>query len=361
MAKTITSFTFDNSNLPPTRSIRNIRILGTPGAVFSLMIRNASDVNQLLTSLSGYDVNHYFRPVTGVIKGALRSVVLPASGIYAFSQAFPAISSDDYYDITIRSEEDTELGANIPRNYDLNGIAKATYRVYQYADAGRATFTLTGDTSGTAWFLPFPADVVVNKPIGATTATVKIHWNIRTDDTITVDRQPLFSVDDPALSDFSGSAAVTRSVFSSIDNSTTVILNNDANGIGTTDLSVGMVVTGGDIEDKITIASIDDVKTLTLSSAITAFGSSATGVYEDAADIGIDKTPSGTQLTFSSGGATVDFITFKVSDVYSIASGATKTASDTEYFVDFDAEGMITFGKHDFTYTLNLDNFLTLS
>ena len=361
MAKTISSFAFNIKNLPPTRSIRNIRILGTPGAAFSLMIRNSSDINQLQSSLPGYDTNHYFRPVTGVVKGALKNVVLPASGIYAFSQVFPATSSDNYYDITIKAEEDTELGTNIPRNYDLNGIAKATYRVYQYADAGRATFTLTGDTSGTAWYLPFPADVVVNKPVGATTAPVKIHWNIRTDDTITVDRQPVFSNDDPAGSDFSGSAPVTRSVFDAVNNNTSVILANDANGNGTADISVGMIVTGGDIEDKITVASIDDSKTLTLSAAITADGSDTTGVYETADDIGVNKTLSGTQLTFSSGGATVEFATFKVSDIYSIASGATMLSGHAEYFVDFDAEGTITFGEHDFTYTLNLDNFLTLS
>ena len=359
MNKTISSLSLDTSNLPPARSVRKINIIGTPGAAFSLMIRNEDDANQLFTSLVGYDANYYFRPVTGVIKGALKNVVLPASGIYTFSQAFPAISSDDYYDITIRSEKDTELGASIPRNYDLNGIAKATYRVYQYADAGRATFTLTGDTSGTAWFLPFPADVVVTKPIGVTiTAPVKIHWNIRTDDTITVDRQPRFSNDTPALSDFSGSTTITRSVFSAVDNSTSVILAYDNNGYGTTNLSAGMIVTGGDIEDKITIASVDDIKTITLSSAITASGADTTGVYE-AADT--SRPPSGTQLTFSNGGATVDFTTFKVSDVYSIASGNTKTYSDPEYFVDFDAEGTISFGEHDFTYTLSLDNFLTLS
>ena len=359
MAESISSLTFDNSNLPPNRSIRNIRILGTPGAIFSLMIRNSSDVNQLLPSLSGYDADYYFRPVTGAVKGALKQVVLPASGVYAFSQVFPTVSSDDYYDITIKVEGDTELGTSIPRNYDTTVIEKATYRVYQYADAGRATFTLTGDTSGTAWFLPFPADVVVTKPIGVTiTAPVKIHWNIRTDDTITVDRQPRFSNDTPALSDFSGSTTITRSVFSAVDNSTSVILAYDNNGYGTTNLSAGMIVTGGDIEDKITIASVDDIKTITLSSAITASGADTTGVYEDA---DTSRPPSGTQLTFSNGGATVDFTTFKVSDVYSIASGNTTTYSDPEYFVDFDAEGTISFGEHDFTYTLSLDNFLTLS
>ena len=153
MAKTISSLSFDIGNLPPTRSIRNIRIIGTPGATFSLMIRNEDDINQLLPSLPGYDADYYFRPVTGVIKGALKKVVLPDSGIYSFNQIFPTISDDDHYEITIKAEGDTELGASIPRNYDTTGIAKATYKIYQYADAGRATFTLTGDTTGSLGFL----------------------------------------------------------------------------------------------------------------------------------------------------------------------------------------------------------------
>ena len=361
MAKTISSLSLNTNNLSPNRSIRNIRIIGTPGAIFSLMIRNSSDVNQLLPSLSGYDANYYFRPVTGVIKGALKKVVLPATGIYSFNQVFPTVSSDNYYDITIKAEKDTELGPGVPRNYDTTGIEKATYRVYQYADAGRATFTLTGDTSGTAWFLPFPANIVVTKQTGVTTAPVKIHWNIRTDDTITIGRQPRFSNDNPALSDFSGSVDLTRSLFDAAKQSTSITLANDANGNGTANIAVGMIVTGEDIEGKITVASIDDSKTLTLSAPITASGADTTGVYEDATDVGSLKAPTGAQLHFSGGGATVEFTTFKVSEIYSITTGATKTASDTEYFVDFDAEGIVTFGKHDFTYTLSLDNFLTLS
>jgi|7_EtaG_2_1085326.scaffolds.fasta_scaffold05590_4 hypothetical protein len=358
MANTLSSLSLNTNDLSPNRSIRTIRIIGTPGATFSLMIRNSSDVNQLLPSLSGYDANYYFRPVTGAVKGALKKVVLPATGVYSFNQIFPAVSSDNYYDITIKAEENTELGPSIPRNYDTTGIEKETYRVYQYADAGRATFTLTGDTSGTAWFLPFPANVVVTKPTGATTAPVKIHWNIRTDDTITVGRQPRFSNDNPALSDFSGSVDITRSLFDAADQNASIILANDANGNGTANIAAGMIVTGEDIEGKITVESIDDSKTLTLSAPITASGSDTTGVYEEA---DTDRAPTGAQLHFSSGGATVEFTTFKVSDVYSIATGDTKTYTDPEYFVDFDAEGTITFGKHDFTYTLDLDNFLTLS
>lgn len=338
MVKKIHTLTVDTSNMPSSRTARSVKILGDAGAKFSLMIRNEDDANMLDINLLGYDSNYYFRPVTGVVKGALKKVTIDSTGSYSFIQRFPEVTDDDKYDITIQAEEDTELSENIPVPRDNTGAILATYSIYQVLNLGQMTFGIT--TASSDWTAPFPADIIVKKkPEGS--SPIKINWNLATTNTITKDRDPLFSNTDPTSSDFSGTAPIVDilKVSGAVNDSDEVALHNASSGAASvTGISVGMIVTGDEMpDDKTTVASIDtSAKTIALSQGVTL--------------------SERTFLNFDNGGAVIDFTTFEISDPYTLDIGG------VDYnFIDVKAVGSILFGDQAFTCNLDLDSLTTLS
>jgi len=95
---TIGDFNIDLTDLPATSETRNFTISGSPGAIFTLEIKNED--------------SHYYNFTTKAFqagKAGLYDIVI-TSGVYRNSIKFPAISDDDHYDIDFFAGQDTEHG-----------------------------------------------------------------------------------------------------------------------------------------------------------------------------------------------------------------------------------------------------------
>ena len=111
----------------PRGENKTIRVIGTPGAGFTLTIKDSSGCS--------------------IMEEELENVEIPKNTIYKFIQEFPDIITGigggltkEYYEITIIPHADVELGTDIE-----NGIP--TYTLYQYPDPTITLATTTSQTS----------------------------------------------------------------------------------------------------------------------------------------------------------------------------------------------------------------------
>ena len=92
----ISAFNIDLTDLPAASTTRNFTILGSPGAIFTLEIKNED--------------SHYYNFTTKAFqagKAGLYDIVL-TSNIYRDFIKFPAITDDDQYDIYLFAGQDTQ-------------------------------------------------------------------------------------------------------------------------------------------------------------------------------------------------------------------------------------------------------------
>ena len=107
LIKEITAYTIDTSNLPGGyNTTRNMKVYGTPGALFSL-----TAVNEDGTSILG---------------STLSNVVIPQSGVYSFNITFPSVSDNDHYDFVITGD--------LADSFDTQAGQPSTFTINQYLD-----------------------------------------------------------------------------------------------------------------------------------------------------------------------------------------------------------------------------------
>ena len=100
--------------IKPKGDKRKIRVMGTPGAIFSLTIKDSADCS--------------------ILEDEIENVEIPQSGKYEFNQVFPSIltsegasKTKETYSIHLTPAADVELGGTVSRE-------NPTKQVHQYAD-----------------------------------------------------------------------------------------------------------------------------------------------------------------------------------------------------------------------------------
>jgi len=139
VVREITSYTINTSNLPGGGETRTMRILGNPGAQFSLTVVNEDG--------------------TSVLTNALTNVIMPSDGFYEFNIIFPSVTDNDYYDFV--------LTGDLADTFDTVNGQPSTFTINQYLD-----ITLTFGVNTTNTVLNVTSDVAYTYPPDSTlTAT----------------------------------------------------------------------------------------------------------------------------------------------------------------------------------------------
>ena len=147
---TISAFNIDLTDLPAASETRNFTILGNPGAIFTLEIKNED--------------SYYYNFTTKAFqagKAGLYDIVI-TSGVYKNSIKFPAITDDDHYDIYLFAGQDTDHvlynevrfgDGTIDINSSTGSNSKLMRKIiYQYTNLTLtlATYAATGAFSTTS-------------------------------------------------------------------------------------------------------------------------------------------------------------------------------------------------------------------
>ena len=370
---------YANKNIPPDGAVREIEVLGTPGATFSLTI-DKGDGCSMLTS-------------------PIDSVTIPGEngkiGKYTFIQRFPPATSEQTYDIQLTPSADVKLGGSIP-------ITTPTYSIKQYVNPV-VTFT----NSKTDVAVDIPTVTTVRGNVGTYTSSnlnyatstasttddygdVSISW--------TIDRSEgesgyLYVKKQPALADWSNNVEVTKvagkqegnkiklephtvdiedgMVFTGDVSISKLLVSSEyvtscepsSNSLVLFDvdnLKVGMSVTGDDIDRSVYITAVEeDCKKITISrkevisnNSLLTFVGRYYGIVEEVIDHDYIKTVSPmkfftkTTLIFNHGSSTI------ISSDLSSTSGVTSPVISGTMKV-------LNFGKDNITFTQDLDNILT--
>ena len=166
VVREITSYTINTSNLPGGGETRTMRILGNPGAQFSLTVVNEDG--------------------TSVLTNALTNVIMPSDGFYEFNIIFPSVTDNDHYDFV--------LTGDLAATFDTVNGQPSTFTINQYLD-----ITLTYGVNTTNTLLNVTSDVAYTYPPDTTlTATDSNYayqaiFTITSGSEITVSANPLTS------------------------------------------------------------------------------------------------------------------------------------------------------------------------
>lgn len=101
----ITSYSLLTVNIDLPGTTRNMTVFGAPGAIFSLSVQNQA----------GSSIH------------SLTDITIPSSGSYAFSIAFPAVSSDGSYNFVL-------TGTEVSNNFGNEGQQPHTFSITQLGD-----------------------------------------------------------------------------------------------------------------------------------------------------------------------------------------------------------------------------------
>ena len=237
-------------NTAPMRSAaktRSFTITGDPGAMFTMTVINEDD--------------HYYNfseelNKNGQLKTALAFTATPAtlpiktigsSGVYTSSIAFPAITDDDHYIITLQAVGETNLSKNISHNNVL-----ILPKIYKYVDT-TVTFSLSSAGSSGS-YNSMPSNVTFVGP-SSSSVTIEnpninqikksIEWDVSLSTSqFVIARQPVET-------DFEITTTKTTASSSDSTGETTYIELTDISG-----LSIRMGVTGSGIASNSIIREI---------------------------------------------------------------------------------------------------------
>jgi hypothetical protein len=107
LVREITSYSINTSNLSGNfNTTRNMKIYGSPGALFSLTVVNEDG--------------------TSILGSTLSNVVIPLSGVYSFNITFPAVTDNDHYDFV--------LTGNLATTFDTPSGQPSIFTINQYLD-----------------------------------------------------------------------------------------------------------------------------------------------------------------------------------------------------------------------------------
>jgi hypothetical protein len=369
---------YATKHIPADGAVREIEVLGTSGATFSLTI-DKGDGCSMLTS-----------PIDNVtIPGENGKI-----GKYTFIQRFPPATSEQTYDIQLTPSADVKLGGGIP-------ITTPTYSIKQYVNPV-VTFTNKSATGNAN----IPTVITVRGKAG-TYASSTLSYGTSTRSTLddygdvsvswTMNRTKsgyLYVKKQPSLNDWSNNVDIIKTIFNTQEGSRIkvepstigikegmrftgrafiskllissegvtsceipsdlLILNN------VDDLEVGMVVTSGDIKKFVSIIAVEEnCKKITISSkevisnsSILIFTKRYYGVVKEVINnnyieiLRSIKLLTGSTLAFSDEFFTTikSDLSFTSGTISSVVSGTVK---------------VLKFGKENVTFTQDLDNILT--
>ena len=368
-----------HKNIPESGGSREIEILGTPGASFSLTIKKSDGCSILNT------------PITHVAIPEADGKV----GRYSFIQTFPPTLKEETYEIMLTPTADVKLSSGIP-------ITIPTYSVKQYI---RPLVTFTNKATvevdiPTTVSLKGRANTGASEIMNLATSTratgdsygdVSISWTI---DRAEGESGYLYVKKQPDNNDWSNNKEVIKTIFETQDcdkikvepttanlekdmvfsatNTLTkrVLAIGDTDNCDTssnlikldnlTDLKIGMLVEGDDLKRPITITAVDEgCNKITISSfevikynSVLTFSSTVGGVIEEIIDQFFIKPSvpikvlSGSTLTFNKETNTI------ISSSLSSTSGVTSPIISGTVSVSH-------FGSENITFTQDLDNILT--
>ena len=239
--KKINKITMDTSPMKATKTIRSYIVQGDPGAMFSLRIRNKS--NAYYYNFPENTDTAFATPPTPAFTATvveLNPKTIDNSGVYKGYVSFPAISGNDGYKMTLLPKGNTELDSNLsieksfefPRGFLL-----------QYSNTA-VTFSLLHSNSAVVE----PSNVVstgANHVISTgATNSFSINWDITLNSSqCVIARQPVATD-----IEFTTTKKTRGTKTSNIDKFELTDI---------TGLSVGMGVSGTDIDTGTTITSIN--------------------------------------------------------------------------------------------------------
>ncbi len=238
--KIINKITIDESPMPAILTIRSYSVTGDPGAMFSLRVINKSG-NKYYNFPENTDPAFATPPdpafETGVVE--LNVKTIDDSGVYSGFISFPEITGNDGYKLVLLPKGNTELSASFSseKNYESPEFIR------QYSNTA-VTFSLLHSNAAVVE----PSNVVSTGPNNVMSkGSVKffsINWDV------TLGSSQFVIARQPVESDFE--FTVARSTRRT---KTTNIDKFELTDI--TGLSVGMGVSGTDIDNPVTITSIN--------------------------------------------------------------------------------------------------------
>ena len=145
--KSIKFLNIDTSDIPAKGAERTLQVIGSPGAIFTLVIDQED--------------NHTYNFTTDTFTASSTSLAnqtLDSTGVYSKVITFPPVTDDDNYDVTITAGSSTSLASTVPSTtvtYDINQYALTTMTLAtasashsaKYADDTLSTSVFTFDST----------------------------------------------------------------------------------------------------------------------------------------------------------------------------------------------------------------------
>ena len=225
------SFARIANNLPSSGGAEQMRIMGSPSAVYNVQITNNAGNTFNFDTLQFTSTN----TTSGDIE-------IGPTGLSTLNFNIPSVTSDDEYSIKVIPKNGSVLGDNIPKTID-------TFKLKQQAKK-----TITFDTAGTGLTIASTLDTTFSGKSNKQADDGSVLTNFSITGAITksgpailyINRQPDIDYDDGG--DFTNSRNLEKTV-SSI-NGKAVVLNN------VTNISTGFVAYGDNITENVTVSSI---------------------------------------------------------------------------------------------------------
>lgn len=267
--KIIRSFNIDTSSLPATAVMRSFTIIGDPGAVFSLVVKNGE------VKYYNFEDTNSTLGVFQTTRTRLLEAKIPDSGKYKGYINFPAVSDNDQYDIELWAEPhfdtkhidyseilNTDGTINTSKSFGSDSLLLQK-TIYQYIDID-IRFKPDSKTLDTN-YKTMPDDIIISASRYSSikqSHTANISWVIESNPSST-NTFALFVIRQPLETDFE--IKINGQVDGAITSSTTIVLDSVDN------ITEGMYITGtGITSTSPTITNVNkSTKTITVSSAQT--------------------------------------------------------------------------------------------
>jgi hypothetical protein len=379
--------------------VRKIKVLGEVGATFTLTLKDDSDCS--------------------ILEDEMENVDIPSNGKYEFDQIFPSLSVDSgaakskvVYNLEITPAADTELGDLMPK-------IKPNIKLYQYADPivtitttssatspalsvasspttftktsgarilGRElpgyssttyTLTVTEDSSTAGTFYVKNANLnsnvttntVIKKTVDRCGATGMTHdltldpLSTRTDTSI--EGEDFITGDLEAGMNFYGKVEYDKTVLSSIGVDSCYKATDQFELNETSNLSEGMIVSGGEGFFDAEIVSVDCDKNITLDkkyiikeNTVLTFKREWWGSIKEVFSNVNSKGQA--HINIHGGADIVDGTVLEFDDNETILHGTmAHSGSGTDTIVLTSTVDVVRFGVKNVTYTLDLDNIIS--
>ena len=258
-SKFIKSLSINKENISYKGETRTFNVVGTPGAIFTLQV----------TKKTGTDTTYNFTSDTFTASATtLANQTIDSTGIYTDTIVFPVITADDTYEFLITAGSSTSLDSVVFGS----SPSTPTFTLYQYAKI-TITFTLESSANSTS-YVNYGSNYGVTNVTqdgvrdGEGESTFNIEWDISSTDASA--SNTFHKIREPLTSDWrNASGSIAKTVDGPTESTTGVDLKTPGftTSLSTTDLVVGMVVSGENIDGSTTIASITDANTIVLSAA----------------------------------------------------------------------------------------------